>query len=146
MSEDIVDALERVEDAVGRVETAVKEKWSTVQWIVLILVGTFLWSLPGRIWHSRWRYKEFYNIDDSKIHVDAVPHDCAFFSAPLGDKYCHYERVVQITRWSSNQYGYPFISYDDGKTWEHFSPPENVKVPAESTVEEVNISWEKKED
>jgi hypothetical protein len=73
------------------------------------------------------------------------PHDCAFLAAPLGEKYCHYERSVSITRWGTSQTGNPIVSYDDGKTWDTFDPA-GKDVPRFPTVKEVYVGWEKKED
>ena len=69
----------------------------------------------------------------------------AFLAAPLGEKYCHYERTVSITRWGTSQANTPIVSYDDGKTWSSFDPA-GEKVPQYSTVKAVYIGWEKKED
>ena len=143
--EQVETAVERVETAVARVETAIKDKWSTAQWVVVMFIGVFLWSLPGTIWHSKWRYAAAYDIPSSAIYVQNKPHDCAFLAAPLGEKYCHYERTVSITRWATSQTGNPIVSYDDGKTWSSFDPA-GEKVPQYSTVKAVYIGWEKKED
>src|SRR5277367_6503588 len=89
--ESVERAVERVEKAVGRVEKAVDNKWSTAQWLVAILIGVGLWSLPGEIWHAKWRYALSYDIQSSDVYVQDQPHGCAFFAAPLGAKYCHYE-------------------------------------------------------
>jgi|HubBroStandDraft_1064217.scaffolds.fasta_scaffold153407_2 hypothetical protein len=140
------DAVERIEAALGRVERAVNDKWSTVQWVGIILIGIWLWSLPGEIWHSKWRYSTFYDIPESEIYVPDKPHDCAFLAAPLGEKYCHYERNVSITHWATSTTGNPIASYDDGKTWNIFDPPAGTQVPRVSTVKEVYVGWEKKED
>lgn len=139
------DAADRIEAALGRVETAIKDKWSTAQWIGVMFIGVFLWSLPGTIWHAKWRYAAAYDIPSSAVYVQDKAHDCAFLAAPLGEKYCHYERTVSITRWATSQTGNPIVSYDDGKTWSSFDPA-GEKVPQYSTVKAVYIGWEKKED
>jgi hypothetical protein len=139
------DAADRIEAALGRVETAIKDKWSTVQMVGTILIGMFLWTLPGTIWHSKWRYAATNDIPSSQVYVREQPHDCAFLAAPLGEKYCHYERIVSITRWATSQTGNPIVSNDDGKTWSTFDPA-GKEVPKLSTVKEVYIDWEKKED
>jgi hypothetical protein len=151
--ERVETAVEQLETAVGsvgtavaRVETAIKDKWTTVHWVGIMVIGALLWSLPGTIWHAKWRYAATYDIPSSQVYVQAVPHDCAFFAAPLGEKYCHYDRTVSITRWSTSQTsGNPIISYDDGKTWSSFDAG-GEKVPQYSTVKAVFIGWEKKED
>jgi len=139
-------SLGSVEAAIQRVEKAINDKWSTVQWVGIILIGTWLWSLPGQIWYSKGRYAWAYVIPESDVYIQEKPHDCAFLAAPLGEKYCHYERIVLMTRWATSTAGNPIASYDDGKTWNVFDPPVGKEVPKVSTVTEVIINWEKKED
>jgi len=143
--EGLETAIRRVEVAVARVENAINNKWSTAQWVIIIFLGAFLWSWLGTVWHAKWRYAVTYNIPSSQIYVQDQPNDCAFLAAPMGEKYCHYERTVSVTRWAKSQSGNPIISYDDGQTWSPFDPaPETA--PQYSTVKAVYIGWEKKED
>lgn len=139
------DAADRIEAALGRVEKAIKQKWSTADWVGAIFLGFSLWTLPGIIWHAKWRYAADYNIPSSEVYVQDKPHDCAFLAAPLGEKYCHYERTISITRWAKSTEGNPIISYDDRKTWSTFDF-HTAGVPRYSTVKAVYIGWEKKED
>jgi hypothetical protein len=143
---EIVDALEDVERAVVRVEEAVKSKASTFAYIGYMLIGVYLWSVPGQIWHAKWRYSLGYDVSSDKIHIDDKPHDCSFLAAPLGEKYCHYERTVTTLRWATSTAGFPIVSYDEGKAWSVFTPDPGATVPKYSTVEEVYVSWEKKND
>jgi hypothetical protein len=138
-------AVEQVETAVARVEAAVKYKWSTVHWVGVMFLGVSLWTLPGIIWHAKWRYAATYGIPSSDVFVQNKPHDCAFLAAPLGEKYCHYERTVSFARWATSQSGNAIVSYDDGKTWSSFDPA-GEKVPQYSTVKAVYMGWEKRED
>jgi hypothetical protein len=139
-------SLGSVETAIERVEKAINDKWSTFQWIGIICIGIYLWSLPGQLWHSKWRYSAAYGVLESEVYVQDPPHDCTFLAAPLGEKYCHYERIVSFTRWATSTTGNPIVSYDDGKTWNTFNPPAGKAVPQLSTVKEVYIGWEKKDD
>jgi hypothetical protein len=100
----------------GSWKTAVKDKWPTVSAIVAILIVAGLWSFVDDLLHFKWRYVLANGTDTDKVIVDDAPHDCAFFAAPLGAKYCRYDRVVSVVRWSTSQAGNPLISYDDGKT------------------------------
>jgi hypothetical protein len=144
--ENIEAAVKDVETAVGKVETAVKDQWSTAQAVVGIFVLAGVWTIFDDIWHSKWRYALSNNAETDKVIVDNVPHDCAFIAAPLGEKYCHYDRVVSVVRWATSQLGSPIISYDDGKTWSQFTPDPSDVVPKTSTVQMVRISWEKKDE
>ncbi len=145
MSDSLDDAADRIESALDRVETAIKEKWSDFQWIIIIIVGIWLWSVPGDMWHSKWRYTWAYDIPETAVYVQKEPHDCSFLAAPIGEKYCHYDRTVSFTRWATSQANTPIVSYDDGKTWSDLEPG-GKQMPKVSTVEEVVINWEKKED
>jgi hypothetical protein len=96
------------------------------------------------VWHAKWRYALSYGINSDKVIIEDLPHDCAFLAAPLGEKYCHYERIVSTLRLATSQIGNPIVSYDDGKTWSPFTSDSSTPVPKYPTVEEVRISWEKK--
>jgi hypothetical protein len=155
MTSEIVDALESVESAVqsveqavGRVESAVKEvkdKWSTPYFILMALAGLFFWSVPSAIWHAKWRYALANGVSSDHVTIIKQPHDCNFLAAPLGAKYCEYERQVTTVRWSTSTQGQPIVSWDEGKTWNFFTPEAGETVPKFSTVREVFISWDKKE-
>ena len=144
--ERVETAVERVEAAVARVEAAVKSKWSSAQWVLAVLIFSLLWSVPGDIWRSKWRYGLNYDLPSDQIIIDDHPHDCAFLAAPLGEKYCHYEREVETLRWATSTAGFPIASWDDGKTWSAFTPDAGVTIPKTSTVKQVHISWKKIED
>jgi len=141
--ENIEQAVRDVEHAVEKVETAVKEKWSALQSFGVVVVGLWIWFLLGDIWHAKWRYAAHYNVSSDKVLIDDYPHDCAFLTAPLGEKYCHYERVVSTLRWATSMSGNPIVSYDEGNTWSAFTPNATATVPKAPTVEEVHISWKK---
>lgn len=145
-SEDVVDALQNLESAVERVEKAIKGKSSTVSSLFFIFIIVVLFDYASDAWHSTWRYALTHGIDSDKVTVQPRPHDCNFLAAPLGEKYCHYERIVSTVRWATSTTGNPIESYDEGKTWSPFTPDANVKVPQYSTIEEVFVQWGKKED
>jgi hypothetical protein len=141
----VESTAKNVETAIGKLETAVNEKWSTLQGICVLLIFVF-GVLPwlGEMLHSKWLYAMRYGVETDQVIVDDEPHDCAFLAAPLGEKYCHYESTVSVVRWATSQAGSPIISYDDGKTWNQFTPDPSAVVPKTSTVQVVRISWEKK--
>lgn len=92
--EQVETAVKRVETAVEKVEAAVKNKWSAAQWLIWVLVGFGALSFLGDIWHSKWRYAMYYGASSGKVEIEKHPHDCNFLAAPLGEKYCEYEREV----------------------------------------------------
>jgi len=146
MSE-IVDALGNIESAVDRVEQAIKEK-SSVSWVFTLLGAAFIFwviSLAEDAWYSKWRYGLAYDVASDKVQIEKQPHDCDFLAVPIGTKYCRYDRIVSTLRWGTSTDGHPISSTDEGKTWYEFTPDANVQVPHYSTVEQVYVSWTKKE-
>jgi hypothetical protein len=143
--DDIEYAVDEVRDAVTRVEAAVKAVPSVIGWVFVGALVAFGIDLISTAWHSKLRYSIQYDVATGKITVEKEPHDCNFFAAPIGNKYCEYERSVLVVRWATSTSGTPIISYDDGKTWSAFTPDAGVTVPQQSTVKEVDISWSKKE-
>jgi hypothetical protein len=145
MSE-LVDAVQDVERAVRDVEQAVKNKWSTYGMILAMFGWLIVSSWVGAAWHSKCRYAVQYGVSFDKIDISDKPHDCAFLAAPLGEKYCHYERVVSTIRWATSTAGQPISSWDDGATWSPFVPDAGTAVPQYPTVENVFVRWEKTDD
>jgi hypothetical protein len=144
---DVVAAIERVEEAVARVERAVKDSWSTGSIIGAIfgaVVLFFLFEWVDKVGHGKWRYKlQYSSVSSEKVFVEPRPHDCDFLAAPLGIKYCHYEREVSTVRWATSAGELPLISLDEGRTWQ-VRQGDNVKVPrGVIMIQEVHISWEK---
>ena len=114
--------------------------------IGVIVVGFLVLSWADDLWHSKWRYATRYGVSEDKVYIDSHPHGCAFFAAPLGLKYCHYDRTSSTLRWATSTTGNPIASYDDGKTWDVLTPDAAATVPRTSTVEEVYVRWEKKDE
>ncbi len=115
--------------------------------IVWVFIGAFLATVPGKIWHAKWRYALSYGVTADKVLVDTYPHDCAFLAAPLGEKYCHYDREVSSLHWATSQTGNPIASYDDGKTWSVVTNSDpSITWPKYDTVTQVYISWKKVEE
>ena len=138
---------DEVVDALRDVEKAIKEKWSG-QWsgVVVCVVLLWAWYVVKDIWHSKWRLGLTYDVSSDKVLVDKTPHDCAFLAAPMGEKYCHYDRVVTTLRWSTSTNGEPIASYDEGKSWSVFTPDAGSLVPRTSAVQQVYVSWTKVEE
>lgn len=65
-------------------------------WLVIATVaGIFLFAVWDTDWFTKWRYYLTSDIPAAHVFIDSQPHDCDFLTAPLGQKNCHYERVVQ---------------------------------------------------
>jgi hypothetical protein len=140
------DQLEDICAAVKSVEKTVKDWKPFGSFILGLFVFYAALNWIGDMWNSKARFAWWYSISEDKIHVGNKPHDCNFLAAPLGEKYCSYERTVSTVRWATSQSGDPIVSYDDGKTWTSFTPEPGTTMPRESTVESVYVTWEKKEE
>ena len=114
-----------------------------MQSIGVVFVAIWLWYVAADIWHAKWRYALTYSIASEKVNVEKQPHDCAFLASPLGTKYCHYDREVTTLQWATSTAGNPIASFDEGKTWEPFTPDSSATVPKTATVENVYVSWKK---
>jgi hypothetical protein len=107
--------------------------------VLVVWVGFYVivGLAPSVFSESPWAYALGYDADEQYIHVTPKPRDCDFMHAPIGDKGCHYQRIVQVTPYSTNANNQPIISYDNGKTWAPL--PEGQKVGKT----EVDVSWER---
>ena len=148
ISGDTGKALRNIEHALERIEVTIKENSIThlFQQMMWALYGLAIVFLATAAWHSKWRYAAQYQVSPRKVVIAKEPHDCDFFYAPIGDKFCEYGQKATRVHWgrdpTNNQ---PILSMDDGKTWYPFTPEADAVVPRYSTLEGVNVDWEKKE-
>jgi hypothetical protein len=151
--DDVVSSLSEVENAITASHheivsaiKSIKPEAPASGWSVIIggICVFLIISWMGDLWHAKWRYALAYGVDSAKVEIAKEPHDCNFLAAPLGAKYCDYNRVVSTMRWgTSKSSGNAVVSYDEGKTWSPFTPEPGAVVPQYSTVEAVYITWEK---
>jgi hypothetical protein len=120
---------------------------------ILGTVGFFIWTLLPESWTDPWKYSVIYSTNSNSVHYTDRPKDCDFIHAPLGDKGCHYKKVVygyniagvfvagdDAPIYSSDvQTGRPVISYDNRKTWQFL--PEGTRI--DTHVDKVEIDWVK---
>jgi hypothetical protein len=149
ISEDTLETLQNIEQALGRIEAAVKDN-SSSQLIVKPMIwgayalATIFWVTWA--WHSKWRYAAQYQVSPSHVNIVKEPHDCDFLYPPIGTKFCWYDPRASTVRWGrSSTTGQPIVSTDHGSTWYPFTPDAGVDVPTSSTVEGVNVNWVKNE-
>jgi len=109
-------------------------------------VFVFLWAAAKDLWYSKWRIALAWDVPTEKVFKDNKPHDCSFFAAPLGEKYCHYQVEFSTLRWATSTTGNPIASLDEGKTWDIFTPDAGVSVPKMSTIQQVYVFWKKVEE
>ncbi len=100
-------------------------------------------------WRIKWAAR--YGVAFTKVTVQDKPTLCDWGHAPLGNKSCHYERIVSRKVVTLSTQGKPIVSYDDGKTWQKppfdYSESELAELRLDrQRAEFVHVSWEKKED
>jgi len=110
--------------------------WATVS-VVMLWWLTPDWKIKYTLW---------YNVSSDRVNIEIRPTECDWGRAPLGYKACYYEKIVSTVQWATSRTGNPIISYDEGKTWSVFSPDAGVTVPKSPRVQNVNVSWQKKDD
>ena len=96
------DGNEEIVDAIHSVKEAVEES-SLPKLFVVLAVAFGILYLFDSVWHSKVRYSLQYDVPYSKITIEKEPHDCNFLAAPLGEKYCHYERVIETVHWARSK-------------------------------------------
>jgi len=142
-TESTVEVLSNIETSLKKVEVVVantRSHFASIWWLVFLALG---WFILKDIWYSKWRYGLAYSVDGSKVSIQPHPHDCNFLAAPLGAKYCDYERkVIAVQWWNSSTKG-PMASLDGGKTWTQFTPDPSDVLPVHAQVVMVNVTWEK---
>jgi hypothetical protein len=121
--------------------------------LMLVLIGMWFWDSADDIVHSKFRYSIEYTTDEANVFKSPKPHDCAFWGAPIGKKWCHYDRTVEdqqvpalITSNDPNTHR-PIWSDDSGKTWHWNDGLDGAAVftphPAETHV---YVGWTKVEE
>ena len=100
-------------------------------------------------WRIKWCLR--YIVAFNKVTVDTRPTLCDWGRAPLGNKSCHYERVVSRKIVTLSTQGKPIVSFDGGETWKKppfdYSESELADLRLDrQRAEFVHVSWEKKED
>lgn len=63
---------------------------------------------------SPWAYAMQYDTESQYVVIDPKPHDCEFFKAPIGSKYCHFNRKVttRIDNESLVRKTFVYVSWD----------------------------------
>ena len=89
--------------------------------VFVAIIACFYWVGPSV-------YPIKYSVSADKIYVDPKPPDCDFWHVPVGNKGCHYQRIV-IAR--------------DAKAVREIRPG---KIDPSERFDSVLISWVKKSD
>lgn len=74
------------------------------KWFFVLICFAFFFSVivplavqEGAMWlapESKFGYAAKYELADDKVFVQSKPHDCEWGKAPIGSKYCHFEKIV----------------------------------------------------
>lgn len=59
--------------------------------VLFVIFGSYLTTMFPQ---SPWAYAIQYNTDADHVYIDRKPHDCEFDKAPIGNKYCHFDKIV----------------------------------------------------
>lgn len=102
--------VEKFKEGIEKIATAILKPFGEVIGkVILILLAFVVLGFIVECIHSG-PTQEYYgllnNVPAERVTVIPQPHDCDFSKAPIGDKECHYERVVSK---SSDSRGYYLI-------------------------------------
>jgi hypothetical protein len=103
---------------------------SVLKWLFGLAILAFVaWRLLPDDW--RVKYTAEYMLNDNQVVIERKPHNCDWDSAPLGNKHCHYEKVVTVY----NQ---------DGKIIE--GPAPTLPAPSDQKPAKVYVQWQRIDD
>lgn len=72
----------------------------------------FIWSLtPDSIKYPRL-YQFEYNVRTDHVYLQKEPTDCDWGHAPIGNKDCHYDRVVSFVKGATRQENEVVVSWN----------------------------------
>ena len=67
-----------------------------------------MWLAP----ESKFGYAEKYEVPENKVYIETKPHDCEWGKAPLGNKYCHFEKTVHTDTDSHGKVTAVYVSWE----------------------------------
>jgi hypothetical protein len=62
--------------------------------LILGLATAITIAVTDWVTTDKSRYSKEYSVPEDKVSVQPKPHDCDWGKAPLGSKYCHFEKAV----------------------------------------------------
>lgn len=71
-----------------------------VFWVAVVL-GFVWWLLPNSL-TDPINYQVRYDISREHLFLTAMPHDCDFDKAPIGNKECHFKKLVKVEHNDAN--------------------------------------------
>jgi hypothetical protein len=108
---------------------------------LLVILAYLSFAFARYVWHPEWRwlYALDYSVEAGQVTIEKKPHDCEYDTSPLGNKNCHYERVISTVR-TRPAGGGQMVSNDNWVT-SHFVEPWLGPVSPSVTV-----SWRRVDD
>lgn len=100
---------------------------------VLAFVAGFIWWLLPDSWTDPIKYSTMYSVNTEKVNLTPKPKDCEFMHAPIGNKECHYKKVV----WVYNK---------EGEIVDGDFAPQQSQLPADRKAVRVDVDWTKEKD
>jgi hypothetical protein len=70
-----------------------KQLFVTAVVMIAGLYAVWYWITP-----EKERIAGDYRISQDAVVIEPKPHGCDFTDAPMGDKHCHYKKVVDVER------------------------------------------------
>jgi hypothetical protein len=150
--QDVEGATKHVEAATKKVEKAVvacrraieeSRQWSTSSFVMVgFCVALLIWMFDTAR-YSKTRYVLESSVSYDQVETEKKPHDCDILAAPLGLKYCHYDSKVVTAYRKRSGTGEPLVSFDDGRTWEPFTPKPGDVVTTDKSLGMVFVGWDK---
>jgi len=82
---------------------------------ILFLASLAIASIVFFLLPLQLRYAIQYHIPRTRVQVEDEPHECEFDKAPIGNKYCHYEKQVSKIKDDAGRTGGIFVSWNKVK-------------------------------
>lgn len=112
-------------------------------WVIgiFLFIGVSANVAPSVFPESRWAYGLKYSTDSSRVTIDPKPGDSDFLYSPVGDKGCHYKKIVSVILYSRDRTtNKPIVSDDGGRTWRRDEEiPDGGPIPMAIVI----VTWEK---
>jgi hypothetical protein len=96
---------------------------ATLKLVGTLVVATVIIGSADYLFDGRVKYALRYSVARENVTIGKKPHDCDWSAAPIGNKNCHYDKVVNSVRTGNDRTGRKVVSYDEGKTWDVESVP-----------------------
>ena len=66
--------------------------------MVYPLIYQLIYQVMYQLRPEKERLADEYHISQDKVFIEAKPHGCDFYDAPLGNKHCHFEKQMDAVK------------------------------------------------